>query len=78
MADDHGLGLNRAGQGIWQRGGVDVENLPDPFASPAPGGATVPPAEAPKKPRRRWLRWGFNAFAALILVTLIWLIVTAP
>ena len=78
MADDHGLGLNRAGQGIWQRGGVDVENLPDPFASPAPGGATVPSAEAPKKPRRRWLRWGFNAFAALILVTLIWLIVTAP
>ena len=73
MADDHGLG-----HGIWQRGGADVENLPDPFAATAPGGAAGPPVEPPKKPRRRWLRWGFNAFAALLLVTLLWLIVTAP
>jgi penicillin-binding protein 1A len=72
MADDHGLG-----SGIWQRGGVDVENLPDPFPSVPPAGAP-PPAELPAKPRRPWLRWLFNAFAALILVTLIWLIVTAP
>jgi len=73
MADDHGLG-----QGIWQRGGVNVENLPDPFATAGPGGAAVPPSEPPKKSRWRWLRWGFNAFAALLLVTIIWLIVTAP
>jgi penicillin-binding protein 1A len=72
MADDHGLG-----QGIWQRGGVDVENLPDPFA-PATPGTTAPPTEPPKKPRWRWLRWAFNIFAALLLVTIIWLIVTAP
>ena len=62
MADDHSLG-----QGIWQRGGVDVENLPDPFAlPPAPEG---PHAVAPKR-RRPWLRWGFTAFGALLLVTL--------
>ena len=73
MADDHGLG-----HGIWQRGGVDVEHLPDPFATAAPAGAAVPPVEPPKKSRWRWLRWGFNAFAALLLVTIIWLIVTAP
>ncbi|MGH6706046.1 MAG: transglycosylase domain-containing protein, partial [Sphingomicrobium sp.] len=73
MADDHGLG-----HGIWQRGGADVENLPDPFATTAPGRAAGPPIEPPTKPRRRWLRWGFNMFAALLLVTIIWLIVTAP
>ena len=76
MADDHGLGLGSSGHGIWQRGGVDVENLPDPFPSATPSAA--PPAQPPARPKWRWLRWGFNAFAALLLVTLIWLIVTAP
>jgi len=76
MADDHGLGVGSGGHGIWQRNGADVENLPDPFA---PAASTNPASDAvPAKPRRRWLRWGFNAFAALLLVTLIWLIVTAP
>jgi len=71
MADDYG---------IWQRGGADVEQLPDPFAEFRPPPGATPPFEEPKRPRRRWrwLRWGFNAFAALLLVTLIWLIVTAP
>jgi len=64
------------GHGIWQRGGVDVEHLPDPFAPPA----APPPAQPPEKKsgRRRWWRWGFNLFAALLLVTLLWLIFTAP
>lgn len=71
MADDHGLGY-----GIWQRNGSDVENLPDPFN-------TVPPTadakhEPKQRPRRPWLRWGLTAFGALLLVTLLWLIVTAP
>ena len=76
MADDHGPGFDRA-HGIWQRGGADIENLPDPFG---PYGRR-PDAAPPPKPvgkYRRWLRWGFNIFAALLLVTLIWLIVTAP
>jgi penicillin-binding protein 1A len=71
MADDHGLGY-----GIWQRNGADIENLPDPFN-------TVPPTGDPKhapiqRSRRPWLRWGFTAFGALLLATLLWLIVTAP
>ncbi|WP_343343224.1 transglycosylase domain-containing protein [Sphingomicrobium sp. XHP0239] len=38
-------------------------------------GAPPPPR---RRGKRRWLRWGFTAFAALLLATLIWLIVTAP
>jgi len=76
MADDHGPGLDRA-HGIWQRGGADIENLPDPFGNGARSAESALPDEAAKK-SRRWLRWGFNIFAALLLVTLIWLIVTAP
>ena len=78
MADDHGLGLGTGGHGVWQRGGVDVENLPDPFAGTRTDGTAVPPAEPPKKSRWKWVRWGFNAFAALLLITILWLIVTAP
>jgi penicillin-binding protein 1A len=68
MADDYG---------IWQRGGADVEILPDPFPRAAPTAPVFPPEE-PKRPRRRWLRWGFTALGALLLITLLWLIVTAP
>lgn len=75
MADDHGHSFD-GNHGIWQRGGMDVENIPDPFGSSQPSGTAS--VEPPAKPRRRWLRWGFNAFAALLLVTLVWLIVTAP
>jgi penicillin-binding protein 1A len=63
--------------GIWQRNGADIEHLPDPLAYVATPGGAVPPEEG-QRPRRRWMRWGFNIFAALLLVTLIWLIVTAP
>ena len=77
MADGYGTRAE-TGQGIWQRGGIDVEYLPELFPPPAPadGGAVPPPA--PKRSRLRWWRWGFNIVAVLILVTLIWLIVTAP
>ncbi|GAA4021822.1 transglycosylase domain-containing protein [Sphingomonas swuensis] len=99
----------------WQRGGRNVEELPDPFAPPpwsAPPltrrkhwwsrtprpaseqpsaqpverdffGAPPPPADErptapPVRRRRPWLRWGMIAVAALLLVTLLWLIITAP
>ena len=75
MAEYQGPASNAA-HGAWQRGGADIENLPDPFAQYALPGDVPPPDD--KKPRRRWLRWGFTAFGALLLVTLIWLIVTAP
>ncbi|HEX6218891.1 MAG TPA: PBP1A family penicillin-binding protein [Sphingomicrobium sp.] len=71
MTEYHG-----PGHGIWQRGGVDVETLPDPFEPAA--SPPAPPIEEPRRQRRRWLRWGFNIFAGLLLVTLLWLIVTAP
>jgi len=69
MADDYG---------IWQRGGADVETLPDPFPGAAPTGPVVPPGEEPKRQSRRWWRWGFTAIGALLLIILLWLIVTAP
>ena len=76
MSDDHGIFGQGGGHGIWQRGGADVEHLPDPFGRPPP--AAAPPVEPAKPSRRRYWRWAFNIFAALLLVTLIWLIVTAP
>ena len=66
------------GHGIWQRGGVDVELLPDPLGR---GPATAPanaPTDEIAKPRRRWWRLGFTAFGGLLLVTLLWLVITAP
>ena len=44
-------------------------------------GEVEPPPPPPRRrwfSRRRWWRWGFTAFAALLLATLLWLIVTAP
>jgi penicillin-binding protein 1A len=72
--------------GIWSRGGVNVEELPDPFA-PAPQQPQQqrqpdqPPPDdelPPLKPRRRRGRIILYSASALFLLTLIWLIVTAP
>ena len=60
--------------GIWSRDGANIEELPDPFTPAAPAEAPEPQ----QKPKRRWLRIGFYSIAALFLVTLLWLIVTAP
>lgn len=66
--------------GIWSRGGTPVEELPDPLA-PEPrieGGADVePPQERPPRKRRRWVVW-FYVASALVFITLLWLVVTAP
>jgi penicillin-binding protein 1A len=66
------------GHGIWQRGGADVEVLPDPLGRPAPAAPPQTPTGEPQPPKRRWWRWGFTACGAILLVTLLWLIVTAP
>ncbi|WP_426266733.1 transglycosylase domain-containing protein [Sphingomonas sp. LHG3443-2] len=48
------------------------------------GGVEPPPPPLPPEaqtgtsPRRPWLRWGLMGLGALLLVTLLWLIVTAP
>lgn len=66
-------------EGIWSRGGLNVEELPDPFGTadlPDEHDAGQPPVE-PRRKRRIW-RYIFYAFSALFFVTLIWLIVTAP
>jgi penicillin-binding protein 1A len=67
---------------VWSRGGVPVEELPDPFApeAPAPGIAdTADDGETPEQPRKR-RRWPLVLYsiAALILITLLWLVITAP
>jgi penicillin-binding protein 1A len=67
--------------GIWTRGGVPVEELPDPFALEP---LTAEPAaddqiELDLKPRKR-RRWPiyFYSISAVILLTLVWLVFTAP
>jgi penicillin-binding protein 1A len=65
--------------GIWSRRGTPVEELPDPFAGevrPEAGTDVEAPQEQPRK-RRRWVAWLY-AIAALVFVTLLWLVVTAP
>ena len=68
--------------GIWSRGGVPVEELPDPFAPAAPAPDDLPAAgdspEPPARPRRS--RWRVILYSALgfLLVVVLWLIVTAP
>ncbi|HEU4705192.1 MAG TPA: PBP1A family penicillin-binding protein, partial [Sphingomicrobium sp.] len=68
--------------GIWSRGGVHVEELPDPFAPiamPGPAEAGGPGvAEAEAKPRLSRRRVIFYTISAILLFTLLWLVVTAP
>jgi penicillin-binding protein 1A len=66
--------------GIWTRDGVAIEELPDPFASsvrgtPDLGVEQSEPSEPPKK--RRWPLVLYGT-AAVLLITLIWLVLTAP
>ncbi|MGI8705595.1 MAG: transglycosylase domain-containing protein [Sphingomicrobium sp.] len=67
-------------EGIWSRGGANVEDLPDPFAPPPPP-PPQPGAEEdiqPPKPRWRRTRISLYSLLGLILLTLLWLVVTAP
>jgi penicillin-binding protein 1A len=67
--------------GIWSRGGQPVEELPDPFADEAPLWETGTASErdfVPAQPKRR--RWPIYLYSVsgLILLTLVWLVITAP
>jgi len=66
--------------GIWSRGGVNVEDLPDPFAPTPPPASTEPAGEQQPQPVRKWRRTKIALYAigGLLLLTLIWLVVTAP
>jgi penicillin-binding protein 1A len=63
---------------IWTRGGVPVEELADPFA-PEPRTFEPAPPEEQEPPRKR-RRWPVVLYAifGVFLVTLLWLVVTAP
>ena len=61
------------GETIWRRGGANVEELPDPLAPIA-----VPPVELLAKPKRKRWKVVLYVVSALMLVTTLWLIVTAP
>jgi len=67
--------------GIWSRGGVHVEDLPDPLAPPSQ--QPIPQADATEEFERQKPRWRrgriiLYSVSALFLLTLVWLIVTAP
>ena len=64
-------------EGIWSRGGVNVEELPDPFGTAAPYADGQTAVEERTKRKHRW-PLVLYAISSIILVTLIWLIVTAP
>src|SRR5690348_2204383 len=64
--------------GIWSRGGTPIEELPDPFTAPQVDLEPSFEAEEPVKPKRRRWRLFLYGFAALLLVTIAWLVVTAP
>lgn len=65
--------------GIWSRAGVNVEELPDPFVplQPPPAEGSEPPLQ---EPVRKWgrIRIVLYSIGGLVLVTLLWLVVTAP
>jgi penicillin-binding protein 1A len=58
---------------IWRRGGANVEELPDPLAPLVPESI-----EPPVKPKRKRWKVALYAVSALLLITILWLVVTAP
>src|SRR5215208_249412 len=64
--------------GIWSRGGAPIEELPDPFTLTQPEAEPSFDGEVAAKPKRRRWKLILYVVSALLLVTLAWLIVTAP
>jgi penicillin-binding protein 1A len=67
-----------ARDGIWSRGGLPVEELPDPFAPEPTPGIEVPEPQPLERPKRR--RWPLVLYcvSGLLFLTILWLVVTAP
>jgi len=63
--------------GIWSRGGVPVEELLDPLPSVLDTSDALAPEWPLPRRKRRWPIYLY-AISALLLVTLIWLVITAP
>ncbi|HVI05362.1 MAG TPA: biosynthetic peptidoglycan transglycosylase, partial [Sphingomicrobium sp.] len=61
---------------IWSRDGIPVEELPDPFA-PEPPTLSGAADEQVLGRRRRWPLVLYS-LAALIFITVLWLVITAP
>src|SRR5881275_3109376 len=64
---------------IWSRGGVPVEELPDPFVPEQPHDPGLPLEldEGALKPKRK-RPLALYSIAGLMFITLIWLVITAP
>jgi penicillin-binding protein 1A len=62
---------------IWTRDGLPLEELPNPFALASPPSGEAQQQEVPRRPRRRWPLVLYS-IAALLFVTIIWLVITAP
>ena len=61
--------------GFWQRGGRNVEQIDDPFASPV---APLPDAPVPPRRGRQWLKIAlYSTFVFLVLI-IGWLVISAP
>ena len=64
---------------LWQRDGRNIEELPDPFAPPVFEPVVEDPSgKPPQSPRRR--KWRYIAYGifALLVITLLWLVISAP
>src|SRR3954451_3367470 len=61
---------------LWTRDGQPVEELPDPFAPENAPGTEPDGSEEPRR-RRRWPLVLYTV-AALVAVTVLWLVITAP
>ena len=63
------------GEDIWTRGGIPIEELPDPLA-----GVRAPEQPEQEEQPRRKRRWPVVLYtiSALLAVTLVWLVITAP
>ena len=64
--------------GFWQRAGRNVEEIDDPIAPPPNPLAPPPATPLVPAPRRRWWKIALYSFLGLFVVTLAWLVISAP
>ena len=78
LGDFAGMVSVAARDGIWSRGGIPVEDLPDPFAPEPPPRIEAPEPQPVEPPKRR--RWPLVLYciSGLLFLMILWLVVTAP